>query len=188
MDTPPSPVDTYLDLMDSQRRDLVTYLERADPALLWQRPQLKAWSAGEQLDHTRAVLRCFRRVFAAMYVLQLPSAYLLRQRPYPTEMDDVYKRPGFPSKVGFLWSPRYTPNRPLPLSDLAALVEREHRLVRAFYVNKRPETLGHVWLYDPLIGWANLIQMLRVGVYHDQHHYASITRTLATLSSRAASS
>jgi hypothetical protein len=34
--------------------------------------------------------------------------------------------------------------------------------------------LGHINLYDPVIGWINLVQALRVGADHDALHFRDI--------------
>ena len=171
-------VNHYLDLMDAQREAIFLRLASLDEPHLWQRPKPKTWSVGETLDHTRVLLRTFRRLLQILYPLLMPWGWLLRRRPYPTEMDNVYERPSFPNTVGWLFAPRYTPQRPASLAELSALVESEHDRVRAFYLSKDERVLGHVWLYDPAIGWINMIQALRIGVYHDQHHYDIIERRL----------
>ena len=71
-------------------------------------------------------------------------ACLRRRLPYQVEIDNVYHRPGFPQKVGWMWPPRYTPARPVPLSALREGVEDIQAQVRAFYSSKGPDLLGHV--------------------------------------------
>jgi hypothetical protein len=49
-----------------------------------------------------------------------------------------------------------------------------HQEVRKFFTGKDLDYLGHVSLYDPVLGWLNLIRALRVGLYHDELHVEQI--------------
>ena len=115
----------------------------------------------------------------AAYVVLAPWGYVRRRRRYQAGIDDVYARPTFPLNAGGLWPPRYTPERPAALAVLDQMAAAEHGRVRRFYTGKDEAVLGNTPLYDPAIGWLNLIQALRVGVYHDTHHFAAIRRILA---------
>ena len=50
----------------------------------------------------RAVLRSFRQMFHAFWVVLASLGYLRRGRSCETEIDDVYAGPGFPLNVGWL--------------------------------------------------------------------------------------
>ncbi len=53
-----------------------------------------------------------------------------------------------------------------------------HQEMRKFYAEKDPDYLGHVSLWDPAMGWLNLIRALRVGLYHDELHVEQIQDVL----------
>ena len=55
-------------------------------------------------------------------------------------------------------------------------MEHIHDEVRTFYQGKDETLLGHVFLFDPLFGFINLIQTLQVGLYHDQLHYEDVIK------------
>jgi hypothetical protein len=78
--------------------------------------------------------------------------------------------------VGWLCPPKYTPKRPIPLDSLQQRIDVVHRKYRRFFSAKDPDLLGHVYLYDPALGRLNLIQVLRVGIYHDRLHYQDVTK------------
>jgi hypothetical protein len=164
-------VHEYLSLMDSQRETLVIELDGTSPEKLWTAPPLDAWSIGEQLYHLSAWLACYRRRLDLFYRTLYPIGWLIRHRPYPTEIEDVYSREKFPNYVGFLCSSRHVPDRSLALGTLVERLQKSHDRVRRFYLDKDESLLGHLWLYDTSIGWVNMIQALRIAVYHDQHHY-----------------
>ena len=83
--------------------------------------------------------------------------------------------------VGFLWRPRFSPNRPTTLERLQSENRDLHKAVRDFYEGKDPGRLGNSFLYDPLFGWINLIVTLRIGIYHDQLHFDDVFKLAAWL-------
>ena len=54
-----SVVGRYLDLLDSQRREVLRRLDGIAEEHLWRRPEPDAWSIGENLDHARLAGRTF---------------------------------------------------------------------------------------------------------------------------------
>jgi hypothetical protein len=177
----PNVVQKYLDRMVEQRDALFSQLHGIVDELVWMRPAPATWSIGEDLDHLRIINTSMLRFFRLAWALQSSIAEILRARPYRVDIDNVYKRPGFPLNVGWLWPPRYTPARPVPLAVLCTNLVDIHQEVDAFYRDKDPDLLGHVGIPDPVIGWLNLIQCLRVGLYHDELHYDSIRTALTEL-------
>ena len=167
----PSVVPEYLDLFDTQLDAMEELLADTPPAKLWETPGPATRSIGEQLHHLAEWLRCYRHRAALFYRAFYPVSWLLRNRPYPTHIDDVYSRDRFPNYVGFMCPERHTPDQTLALGTLTNRLREGHELVREFYRDKSEPILGHIWLYDMAIGWVNLIQALRIAVYHDQHHY-----------------
>lgn len=176
-----SVVNDYLALLDAQREGIFAELATVADARLWQRPGPREWSAGEHLAHATAVLRSFRQMFQAFWAVLAPVGYLRRGQPYETEIDDVYARPGFPLNVGWIWPPKITPERPAALATLHEMLAAEHARVRRFYEGKDERVLGNTPLYDPAIGRLNMIQALRVGAHHDEHHFATIRRILGDI-------
>lgn len=179
--TNPEPVPgvaDHLARMHDQREALFAAIAAVPDAELWARPNPRKWSAGEHLDHTRVLNRSFRRLFAVAWPLLAPWARLRAERPYATDIEDVYERPNMPLWVGFLWPPRRTPARPSRLDELRRALADEHEAIARFYADRPEAVLGHVVVWDPAIGRINLIQGLRVGVHHDLHHYRIVRRML----------
>jgi len=166
-----SVVTAYLDLLDSQRETFFLDSGGIDDALLWCKPEELKWSAGEHLDHAKIALRSLRRTLEFYCRVAYPYAYLRRKRVYPVEIDDVYQRPDFPLWVGIFWPSKHCQRKPLTMQQLQANLAKEHRTIRRFFQSKDPDVLGNMYFYDPVIGWINMIQALRIGAFHDQHHY-----------------
>jgi hypothetical protein len=167
-------VANYLQLMDEQRESAFSALAGLTDSQLWQRPALKEWSIGEILDHNYLL---FASTYPAVqWIWKLNGWYgrLRRNRPYQTEIKDLYRSPKFPQWVGFLWTPRYNTRKPVSFEQLKMELRTLHADVRKFYEGKDEDVLGNLYLYDPLFGWCNLIVTLRIGIYHDQLHYDDV--------------
>jgi hypothetical protein len=175
----PSTVVSYLDLLDQQLAEALKDLGAADDASLWAGPAAKEWSPGEHLSHAAAVHRFFRRVNRAVWPLSSLIARRRTHTPYPSTIDDVYARPGFPHAIGRLWPPRYSRRLRAARQLLTGEILEEHRLLRAFYRTKGETALGRAPLFYPSIGWISFTQSLRIAVYHDAHHFAEIKKALA---------
>ncbi|MDW7739043.1 MAG: DinB family protein [Bacillota bacterium] len=160
--------------METQREANFSEIDGLDTSILWQRPAEKEWSIGENIDHARVLLRSFRRLLKFIWPILMPYAMLKRKRIYQKTIDDVYERPGFPLNVGWMWPSKFNRENPVPLETLYNLYQAEHQKIRNFYETKEEDLLGNMNVYDPAIGWLNLIQALRVGIYHDEHHFRQV--------------
>jgi len=177
-------IQDYLDLLDTQRQAAFAALDGLSEEQIWQRHASKEWSAGEILSHTVRFLDSFLPGLRFMWRFFGWFGRLRRNRPYAVEIENPYRRSSFPMWTGFLWTPRHTPEKPIPLAELKAEVEAVHGLVRVFFTGKDPDVLGNIYAYDPAIGVMNLITGLKVGLYHDQLHYDDLIEMAA--SSKAA--
>jgi hypothetical protein len=164
-------VEEYLDLLDSQRENAYALLNGLGAEQLWQRPAPGEWCLGEILDHNYLLIASTFPYVKLAWKLERKRAEKQRLRPYKTEIDDPYRKSTFPMWVGFMWTPRYTPRKRVPLEKLMAENRDLHAAVRRFYTGKDPALLGNAFVYDPLFGWINLIVTLRIGIYHDQLHF-----------------
>lgn len=169
-----NPIAQFLDLLDQQREAVFSELSDISSEALWHRPAPKVWSIGEHLDHTRVINCCLRRILIVYYPLASIFATPFASRPYQSEIDNVYKRPGFPMRVGWIWPPKYTPDRPVTVDFLHKVLRAEHDAFRHFYSTRSESLLGHTVLADPVIGVLNLVQWLRVQGYHDAHHFERV--------------
>ena len=170
--------------MHAQRNALFEELAGVAAHRLWERPAPKKWSPGEHLDHTRVLNASFRRLLSTAWPVVspwpalLPGARRRLERPYATDNDDAYQRPSLPSWMGFFWPPRRTPSRPASLAELERALADEHGAIARFYAGKPERLLGHVAVWDPAIRRLDLVQVLRVGIHHDLHHYTAVRRLL----------
>ncbi|MFO7698735.1 MAG: DinB family protein [Anaerolineae bacterium] len=171
---------TALDILDAQREAVLAMLDGLPEARLWQRPAPGEWSSGEILSHTERFFSSFLPGLRLMWSLLGWYGRLRRERPFKTQIENVYKRPNFPMWTGFLWKPRHTPEKPVSLATLVSEIEAAHERVHAFYAGKDLAVLGNVHAYDPAIGVVNLITALKVGIDHDQLHYGDVIEMAAS--------
>ena len=176
-------VQSYLELMDQQREQLFADLEGLNEFEVWQVPGEKEWSIGENLDHLRVINSRTLTLFKVTWMFLLPLAKVRYDQPYQLDIDNVYTRTGFPLNTGWIWSPKYTPSKPTSLEVLKENLTKTHLEVRKFFTGKEPDYLGHVSLYDPVMGWLNLIRALRVGLYRDDLHIEQIRDVKSRLGS-----
>lgn len=171
----PSPVKRYLDLLDEQREAIFHELGALPDAVLWYRPGPSVWSIGEHLDHTR-VHNCSSRLLLPAYFWPASIfAWPFRDRPYKADFDDPWKHPNYLMKnMGWIWAPRFTPQRPVTVGFLQEALRAEHIAHRHFYTAHDEQLLGHVIAADPFLGVFNLVQWLRYLAYHDAHHYQRV--------------
>ncbi|MBI3150661.1 MAG: DinB family protein [Chloroflexi bacterium] len=170
----------YLDLMDSQRESVFTLLNGLTDAQLSQKPAPKEWSIGEILDHNYLLMASFMPVVKRLWNWLGWYGRMRRHRSYVTNIEDLYRDPKFPQWVGFLWTPRFNPRKPVSFEKLKAEIRDLHATIRQFYEDKDEDVLGNLYLFDPLFGWCNLIVTLRIGIYHDQLHFDDVIKQAST--------
>lgn len=175
-----SAVNTYLDLMDSQREKMIAKIDGISQEQLWQQPTPGEWSIGEILHHN---ILLFRSMFPLVKFAWRRFHWLgklLKNTAYKIEIEDPYRKQSFPHRLGFLWTPKYSEKNQVSLSTLLEETRLVHQEVRAFYEGKDETLLGHVYLFDPLFGFINLILTLQIGIYHDQLHYDDVIKQRQT--------
>ncbi|MBK8780892.1 MAG: DinB family protein [Anaerolineales bacterium] len=169
----------YLDLMDSQREAAFIILGGLMDSQLWEKPAPGEWSIGEILDHNYLLMASSYPAVNWIWKSLRWYGRLKRHRPYMTTIEDLYRSPKFPQWVGFLWTPRFNPRKPVSLEKLKSEIRELHANIRAFYEDKDEDVLGNLYLFDPLFGWCNLIVTLRIGIYHDQLHFDDVIKQAA---------
>lgn len=184
--TQPSPqyrpiVPIYLDLLDVQRETAIDALTGLSEEQAWQRPAKGEWCIGEILNHNLLLMASALPYVRFVWKYFRRRAERRRSRPYQTEIPDYYHDGKFPMWVGFLWTPRYNPTKRVPLEKLKTDLRSLHGEIRAFYEGKDEDILGNLAVYDPYFGSLNLIVTLRLGIYHDQLHYADVIRMAGVL-------
>ncbi|MFW5713315.1 MAG: DinB family protein [Brevefilum sp.] len=167
-------IPQYLNLLDEQRETAFQALAGLTSDQIWQRPEPGEWSIGEILNHNRLLFSSFFPLVGFTWRFFNWTGKLWRNRDYRTDMEDPYRKERVPMWVGFLWTPKYNPENPVPLETLKEELCLEHQRVRAFYEDKPEDLLGNVFVFDPLFGFINLILALRVGIYHDKLHYDDV--------------
>jgi hypothetical protein len=177
-------IPKYLDRLDAQREAAYQSLEGLTPEQIWQRPAPGEWCIGEILNHTVLLVRSMSPLVALTWRFFRWTARFWPEQGYRTDRADPYRKDSLIMRFGFFWNPKYTPDNPVPLAVLKEEQDAVHQKVRAFYTGKPEPVLGRVYLFDPMLGFVNLIVTLRIGLYHDQLHYEDVIRMAADLRGR----
>jgi hypothetical protein len=168
-----SVVGKYLALMDEQREKTFADLNGISPEQLWKRPAPGEWSIGEILHHNLLLIQSVSPMITFAWWFRWVGEWF-KNKPYKTEIEDPYRKSSFPHWTGFIWKPKYSNEKQVPFSTLVEETRQTHQKFRTFYEGKDEAVLGHVYLFDPLFGFFNLIQALKIGIYHDQLHYDDV--------------
>ena len=152
----------------AQRRPIYAALEPLALDSLWRRPQSGKWSLGETLQHLTKMMRLFRWAVAVALFFERPFARARRSRSYPTHSRDLFT--GRALRAPFLIRPS-TPVRPLSRVEVVSLLEKETEQLARMLENEEEGVLGHVWMWDPVMGWQNLLQVVDLLAIHESHHF-----------------
>ncbi len=169
-------IPKYLDLLATQRETAFAALAGLTDAQIWQRPAPKEWSIGEILNHNYLVMSTAMPYVHFAWRFFCWYGERFRARPYKNDIPDLYRDGKFPMWVGFLWTPRHKPGKPVSLEQLKSELRDLHRDVCNFYKGKEEDVLGNIAIFDPYFGWLNLILTLRLGLHHDQLHYEDVIK------------
>src|SRR5262245_1810429 len=133
----------HLATLDAQRQALFARLQGLSPAELWRRPGAGRWSAGQNLEHVDAMMRCFRRLYAVVLPLQWPVAWLRRRRPVAAEMAlDASRLSSLPALPGL--RPRDRRSAPVPLVEMRRRLDAERAALGALLAPVPEGVAGHV--------------------------------------------
>ena len=169
-----SVIEKNLTLMDDQREKTFMALEGIRPEQLWQRLVPSEWSIGEILNHNTLVIQSMFPMVRFAWRWFRWTSKLFENRPIQTEIEDPYRKQGYPHWEGFLWTSKYSQKNQVPLLKLLEETRKVHREVRDFFERKDESVLGHIYFILPVFGIFNLIQALSLAPYHDQLHYDDV--------------
>jgi hypothetical protein len=158
----------HLATLARQRRPILEAVEPLSPAVLWARPRPESWSIGETLQHLARMMRLFRRFAAAALPLERPLARVLRRRPYATCSRDLFS--GRSRSAPRPLRPQ-APTEPTPPVVVVGELERETASLARLLVDEDEGVLGHVWLWDPVMGRQNMLQIVDLLGIHEAHHF-----------------
>ena len=159
--------------MEAQRQPVHDALITLPPDTLWDRPSDDRWSMGETLQHVCKMMRLFRRAAAVALLVERPFAYARRRRPYPTRSRDLFS--GRAMRAPRLIQPDRPARPSSPAVVWGALHQETQRLSRRLS-DEDERVLGHTWLWDPVMGRQNLLQVVDLLAIHEAHHF-QIMRT-----------
>ncbi|WP_442602253.1 DinB family protein [Paenibacillus sp. KN14-4R] len=163
--------------LNQQRCKYLPKIQSLSQEELWHRNEDGKWSIGEHLYHLYLILRMLRRATRFSFVLT-PYAKLKRNKPFATEINDIYAE--YKNKKGRgMRAPRMLvpPKRirySLDAKALEQLLLNETNAMEDLVQNMEEDIAGHIVFLDPLANYPNLIQSIQLLAIHENHHFTII--------------
>ncbi|MFJ7734623.1 DinB family protein [Lysinibacillus sp. NPDC097231] len=163
--------------LQEQRTHYMPSIHALSQEELWHRKEDGKWSIGEHLYHLYLILKMLKTATKCSLLLT-PYAKMRRNKPYATEIHDIYEEyknkkgrgiraPGIlvpPNKIRFMLNSKEIEQ--LLLNDTIAL----QKLVE----NIEEDVAGHIIFPDPIAHYPNLIQAIQLLAIHEKHHFGII--------------
>ena len=144
---------------------------------LWHREKEGKWSIGEHFYHLYLILKMLKTA-TKFSLLLTPYAKMRRNKPFATEIHDIYeeyknkkgrgmKAPGIlvpPSKIRFT----------LSSDEIEQLLLNETSAMQELVKNIEEDIAGHIIFPDPIAHYPNLIQSIQLLAIHEKHHFRII--------------
>ncbi|MUK87903.1 DinB family protein [Ornithinibacillus sp. L9] len=141
----------------------------------WKRPLPDKWSVGETIFHLYLMIRLVKR-FSVIYLpIVLPYAHLRKERPYKTEIHNIYeeysKTKKRPMKAPFVLTPRDKLSTKYDFKNVQHLLNMETNKLKEKLANMEDHVAGQIRYPDPVANYPNIIQSIQLLAIHEQHHF-----------------
>lgn len=136
---------------------------------IYKRAEPDKWSIGEVIYHCYLLLKLARQ-FSEIY---LPMAKLvikiggIKAREQNGHMHNIYAGPTM--KAPKILEPEM--ERRYSKGELRLMLEEETEKLKSVVSGLTDREAYAIRYPDPVPGWPNVVQMIKVGLIHEQHHY-----------------
>lgn len=168
----------HFHLLQEQRAHYVPCIHSLSEEQLWHRENEGRWSIGEHFYHLYLILKMLKTA-TKLSLLLTPYAKMRRNKPYATEIHDIYEEyknkkgrgmraPGIlvpPSKIRFT----------LSSDEIEQLLVNETSAMKEIVKNIEEDIAGHIVFPDPIAHYPNLIQSIQLLAIHEKHHFTIMT-------------
>ncbi|MGE7948136.1 DinB family protein [Lysinibacillus sp. NPDC093688] len=163
--------------LQEQRTHYLPCIQSLSQEQLWHREKEEKWSIGEHFYHLYLILKMLKTA-TKFSLLLTPYAKMRRNKPFATEIHDIYEEyknkkgrgmraPGIlvpPSKI------RFTLNS----DEIEQLLVNETSAMQELVKNIEEDIAGHIVFPDPIAHYPNLIQSIQLLAIHEKHHFRMI--------------
>lgn len=160
--------------LQEQRSHYLPCIQSLSQEQLWHREKEGKWSIGEHFYHLTLILKMLRAATKCSLLLT-PYAKMRRNKPFTTEIHDIYEEyknkkgrgmraPGIlvpPSKIRFT----------LNCDEIEQLLVNETNAMQELVKNIEKDIAGHIVFPDPIAHYPNLIQSIQLLAIHEKHHF-----------------
>lgn len=168
----------HFHLLQEQRIHYVSCIHSLPQEQLWHRDKEGKWSIGEHFYHLYLILKMLKTA-TKFSLLLTPYAKMRRNKPFATEIHDIYEEyknkkgsgmraPGIlvpPSKIRFM----------LSSNEIEQLLVNETSVMQELVKNIEEDIAGHIIFPDPIAHYPNLIQSIQLLAIHEKHHFTIMT-------------
>lgn len=136
---------------------------------IYNRAEPDKWSIGEAIYHCYLLVKLTRQ-FSEVY---LPMAKLfikiggIKAREQNGHMHNIYAGPTM--KAPKILEPKM--ERRYSKGELRLMLEEETEKLKSMVSGLTDREAYTIRYPDPVPGWPNVVQMIKVGLIHEQHHY-----------------
>jgi hypothetical protein len=163
--------------LTSQRDQFMLKTQPLTHDILWHRIDDGKWSIGEHLYHLYLILRMVK-VATKFSFLLIPYAKMKRNKPFKTEIYDIYaefkEKKGRGMKAPRILVPPKRIRYALDWKELEELLLNETSEMKELVKNIEEDIAGHILFLDPIAKYPNLIQAIQLLAIHEKHHFLII--------------
>jgi len=165
---------THFHTLQEQRVHYLPYIQSLPQNQLWHREVEGKWSIGEHFYHLYLILKMLKTATKCSLLLT-PYAKIRRNKPFATEIHDVYEE--FKNKKGrgmrapAILVPPKKIRFVLNSDEIEQLLITETSAMKELVKDIEENIAGHIVFPDPLAHYPNLIQSIQLLAIHEKHHF-----------------
>lgn len=175
-------LNKHFKTLENQRNTILPKLEALPFDELWKRPQEDKWSVGETIYHLYLLAKTLRVAAKVTIPATILFARLRKNKPFETEIHDIYKEHKEKNKKGmkapFILVPPKSIYRKWNFKGLNQLLYKETWTISKLVEGIEEEVAGHIIFIDPVAYHPNLIQAVQLLAIHETHHFRIIESQL----------
>ncbi|WP_286925797.1 MULTISPECIES: DinB family protein [Lysinibacillus] len=167
--------------LQEQRAHYLPSIHALSQKELWYGSEEGKWSIGEHFYHLYLILRMLKTATKCSLLL-IPYAKVRRNKPFATEIHDIYEeykhKKGKGMKAPRILVPAQKIQFSLNSKDIEQLLVNDTMAMKRLVEGIEEDIAGHIIFPDPIAHYPNLIQAIQLLAIHERHHFEIIERLI----------
>ncbi len=163
--------------LQEQRAHSLPRIHSLSQEQLWHREHEGKWSIGEHFFHLYLILKMLKNA-TKFSLLLTPYAKMRRNKPFATEIHDIYEeyknKKGRGMRAPGILVPPSNIRFTLSSDEIEQLLVNETNAMQKLVKNIEEDIAGHIVFPDPIAHYPNLIQSIQLLAIHEKHHFRII--------------